>query len=428
MTKLYYALLAFILLPFFSIAQSNYKPGLVVNLKGDTIRGFIDYKEWDNNPGDITFKASLNGNKPETYSTKNAVAFTINGLEQYQRFILPISTDPMEISKLATNLDTTTVIDTVFLKVNTKGRHITLFRYTDNIKPRFFLLEAGEPQPKELIYHAYYNADQSSSVQYVRRYRNQLEYLAQKYAVSTDRLDKEILASGYDEAELTKIVQTINGGPSQQSSAQGLSGSRWFAGIGVNYSSLELTTSGGNSFAAATVDKSNSVFPKITAGIDLFLNKDVQTLILRAELSVTANSYSFSNNDDNGVPPSTSSLKFTQYNSSITPQFIYNVYNKQELKVFIGAGAAFNFAAYNQYQYITKYNLRYGGSVSDYIQPGYPAFDKFWLSFPIRAGITLNNKIEINVCYIPSSSILADNVFRGSVSSYGAGINYLFGR
>jgi hypothetical protein len=41
----YKVLLAVILLPAFSYAQSNYKPGYVVNLKGDTLRGFIDCRE-----------------------------------------------------------------------------------------------------------------------------------------------------------------------------------------------------------------------------------------------------------------------------------------------------------------------------------------------------------------------------------------------
>jgi len=39
-------LLIFILLPFISTAQTNYKPGYVVTLTGDTLHGFIDYKEW----------------------------------------------------------------------------------------------------------------------------------------------------------------------------------------------------------------------------------------------------------------------------------------------------------------------------------------------------------------------------------------------
>jgi hypothetical protein len=42
--------LAFLLLPVLASAQSNYKAGYVINLKGDTLKGFINYKEWNQNP------------------------------------------------------------------------------------------------------------------------------------------------------------------------------------------------------------------------------------------------------------------------------------------------------------------------------------------------------------------------------------------
>jgi hypothetical protein len=44
MKKSYLALLLF--LPFLSLAQSNYKRGYVITPKGDTLRGYIDFKEW----------------------------------------------------------------------------------------------------------------------------------------------------------------------------------------------------------------------------------------------------------------------------------------------------------------------------------------------------------------------------------------------
>jgi len=413
MNKLYNVLLVAVLLPFFSLAQSNYKTGYIVNLKGDTIHGFIDYKEWDNNPKEITFKDNLNGNKSENYSTKNAAAFSITGLEQYQRFVLPISTDPTEVSKLATSLDTTTIIDTVFLKVNTTGRLLTLFRYTDDIKSRFFLLEAGDSQPFELIYHAYYNADKSSSVQYIPRYRSQLEYLAQKYGVSTGVLDRKILAGTYSESGLIKIVQAINEDSSQPSSAKSLSGLRWFAGIGVNYSNLKLITAEDRSFNPQFVNNSGSAFPAVSAGLDFFPNKNVQRLFIRTEVSLTASKYSITSN-------------FIQYNGSIIPQIIYNVYNKEQLKIFIGAGAAFNFSEYNQYQ-DTKYQWPLPPA---YIENNYPVFNKFWLSFPIKIGVTFNNKIEVNLCYIPPAYITNDfdPAFVGSVAAYQVGVHYLFGK
>ena len=52
-------LLSLFLLPFFSVAQSNYKPGYVVTSKGDTIHGFIDLQAWDSNPTAISFKPAM---------------------------------------------------------------------------------------------------------------------------------------------------------------------------------------------------------------------------------------------------------------------------------------------------------------------------------------------------------------------------------
>ena len=52
-----YCTVVLFLLPLLSIAQANYKSGYVVTLKGDTLRGYINYKEWGRNPKDIDFKA-----------------------------------------------------------------------------------------------------------------------------------------------------------------------------------------------------------------------------------------------------------------------------------------------------------------------------------------------------------------------------------
>jgi hypothetical protein len=67
-------LLFFFLLPFFSLAQTNYKPGYVVTLKGDTLRGFIDYKEWIKNPKYISFKNTPGNREVESFSPQSANA------------------------------------------------------------------------------------------------------------------------------------------------------------------------------------------------------------------------------------------------------------------------------------------------------------------------------------------------------------------
>src|SRR6185312_9528515 len=149
-----YKLLAFILLiPTASFAQGNFKPGYQVTLHGDTIRGFIDYKEWVRNPDKFTFKKDLNA-QPAVYSTQNSTAFGVTGMEYYRRFVVPVSRDNVQVSNLTIGPDTTSVIDTVFLKIVMSGKNVTLFTYKDDIKRRFFVVE-NSGNARELIYLFY---------------------------------------------------------------------------------------------------------------------------------------------------------------------------------------------------------------------------------------------------------------------------------
>ena len=422
MKFVYTTLFIGLLFPVFSIAQTNYKAGYVVTLTGDTLRGFIDYRESAENPKGFHFKNGQHPDKVENLSVKTVGAFGITGFVYFQRFILPISIDQVEVSKLAVQLDTSSRTDTVFFKLLTKGKNLSLFSYTDEIKQRFYLLEKEEKLPQELTYHAYYSPEESSSVHYVNTYRGQLEYIAQKYAVKTSKLDQQILETHYVEPQITKIVQIINGPLSEQFTPPSQSGSRIFAGVGANFSNLIFSEASGNSTGSTTVSNSSSVFPKIAAGIDIFANKSVQKFIIRAEVSFTMNQYNLTNTNS-GTPQSTSTLNFKQFNSTLTPQIIYNLYNSDKLKAFLGVGAALNFSFYNHYQYIIKY----GGSFADYARDNYPALNSFWIAVPIKAGVTINNKIELSICYAPASSL---TFYTGSfinVTSVQAGINYFFG-
>jgi hypothetical protein len=423
MKHAYKLLLLFFLSPLFSFSQTNYKPGYVVKLGGDTLHGFIDYKEWGNNPKAINFKYSTDKGAAMSFSTTDAQAFGVTGLEHYRRFVLPISQDEVEVSKLPKALDTTSTIGTVFLKVVTDGKNLTMFNYTDGIKSRFYILEKSGSQPQELIYHAYYSSEESAYVKYVTTYRGQLEDMAQRYAVKTSQLDQKVLEAKYTESDLKKIVRMINGPSSQQSPDQSLGGSRWFVGLGVNASSLKYKNIPGTPSQPTTTISSSSIFPQLSAGIDFFPNKSVQQLIIRLEFSFTTNSYNLSGANPQSTPSSQTILNFKQYDPSFAPQIIFNAYNTPQLKVFAGVGAAFNFSAYNSYQSIT----RYGGSIPDNVQDNSPAFSKFWISIPIKAGITINNNIEISVCYMPSSSLTSDNIASANVTSFQAGVSYLFG-
>src|ERR1700729_3993728 len=92
-------------MPLFVSAQSNYKSGFVVTLKGDTLHGYVDYKEWEKNPVKIKFKTNLNKDA-EVFSVENTSAFGISGLEYYEQYSLQISKGQVDVQKISTGVDT----------------------------------------------------------------------------------------------------------------------------------------------------------------------------------------------------------------------------------------------------------------------------------------------------------------------------------
>src|SRR5579872_618234 len=120
MKNIYYLAALILLIPFVSSAQSNYKPGYVVNLKGDTLRGFIDYQEWDANPEVITFRKASDGQSTK-YGVNDISSFSVDKLEAFVRYSGRISTNPTDPGKVVTDAeskqDTGYRAATVFLKV-----------------------------------------------------------------------------------------------------------------------------------------------------------------------------------------------------------------------------------------------------------------------------------------------------------------------
>src|SRR4051812_6250005 len=128
----------FLLLPFLSTAQSNYKPGYIFENSGDSIPGLIDYKESDKNPSTIWFKSTVDA-PAKVYKVEDCKGYGVNGIERYERFSVKKSLSTEELSKLSVGLDTSWTRVTVLLKVIQAGKKLSLYSYTDNIKTRFYL-------------------------------------------------------------------------------------------------------------------------------------------------------------------------------------------------------------------------------------------------------------------------------------------------
>ena len=209
-----YRSLIFFLVPLATFAQSNYRAGYVINMKGDTIRGFIDYQSWDSNPKVISFKSAISDSKPVKYSVEDISFFSIENFSSYQKCSCSITMDETNTTRLGTGRDTSYRTDIVFLKILQKGRNAALYEYADNLKKRFYIAEAPAYMPAELIYRTYYDysaiSDNHGRNVNENTYLKQLFALANKYNVLDDRLSKTFETAGYNKDDLMEIVSKIN--------------------------------------------------------------------------------------------------------------------------------------------------------------------------------------------------------------------------
>jgi hypothetical protein len=116
---------------------------------------------------------------------------------------------------------------------------------------------------------------------------------------------------------------------------------------------------------------------------------------------------------------------FLQPTVSLAPQLAYNLYNLENLKFNLGIGASLNFSTYANNIYHTLSTSPANGKVlSDTKIKNQHQFNAFWYAFPLRAGLILNQKMDVSFLYFLPASISQKYSF--SRRSLQLGVNYLF--
>jgi len=111
--------------------------------------------------------------------------------------------------------DTSFKVDAVFLQLLQRGKYLGLYAYQDDIKIRYFISEAPDYTPTELVYRLYYDMEQvtllTGRTVNEDTYKKQLFALAAKYDKITDRLVADLNDAEYKDYHLVGIVSKING-------------------------------------------------------------------------------------------------------------------------------------------------------------------------------------------------------------------------
>lgn len=418
----------FTILSFQTIAQRNFKPGYIVSLSGDTTKGSVDYKEWNQNPRDITFKTSDQA-ASQQYSPDNIKGFGVDQFEHYQRYIGPITKDAVDLADLSSGIDTSFITDNVFLRVITGGKNVTLFSYADKIKTRYFITDRNLA-PVELKRYVY---KPSGKIREYNFYIQQLLAFATKYAPGDAALTESINRARYRATDLEAVILQLNGNTNKYNiSSEGRGSVDFFIGVGVNvlnasFFETEKFAAIENIFTAKT--NVLSVGPAIAGGMNVYFNKNVKKLLFRAEVNLTMNNLRATYNgyymDNINKIDREEELTFTQTALALNPQIVYNIYNTDNLKFFVAAGFQLNLSSFSNMHY-------YGTSTWN----GQPAgkqdkqvlYKKFTTNITAKTGVMLANKFDIYFGYGLPVEVTNHGNYGIDLSYYRFGVNYLLGK
>ncbi|MFT4093656.1 MAG: hypothetical protein QM640_08445 [Niabella sp.] len=390
--------------------QTNFQPGYIEFKNGDTLKGYIDYRQWEVNPDHILFKTDPS-KKAETYSVKDLNKFVVSEKDTYITAAITKDMRPVLLADLDHSNNDRKKNDTVFLRQIIESNNISLYIFKD-FKDHFYIKHTGGDF-EELEYKVYMRNE--NGLPYVEKlpiYRNQLT----KYIFNRpdfDRIKAAINNTGYTENDLLKIVNKINGetGNMDKSDLK-KSKNTFFISAGVLGSPLKY-------FGTTVLRNINFGIPfqpVIGFGIEFSSKRGFGATMLKAETIFHLINYNSSASTYNAASGETTIISYKLKGANIAPavSIVYSFIKTPEHKVYAGGGVAYNISILSPDEYK---ELNADGSERT-VEEEYLTYEKGWASFHVCAGSILSKKFEVKASYQIKGSFL-------NYSSISAKTNFL---
>jgi hypothetical protein len=189
-------LLFLTVLSFQSIGQ-NYRPGYVITLEGDTVRGEINSKNWTISPDGIQFRS---GDNSKDFHALDIRGFVVDN-ERYTSAIVDIEVSSRDLSSLTYSRDFDIKKDTLFLHIIQQGTN-TLYRSTNAKGIENFHI--GLTDEIQLLKYKHYLVNSGGANPFFKEnmfFTNQLNV----YLGDCEDLKKKISSLRYIESDLIKL-------------------------------------------------------------------------------------------------------------------------------------------------------------------------------------------------------------------------------
>jgi hypothetical protein len=186
-------------------SQQNYLPGYIIMLNRDTVRGFIDYRNWDQNPTRITFKNEVSGSS-SIYRPMEIKSFGVLD-EVYESALVERESSLTSLHYLQYDPALQIETDTVFLQTIVSGTKDLLYLKDRDGKDQFYVRQ--DSGYSLLIYKKYIKMlddrriqlQEKSIVMENKKYQGQLTVYLQDCAGIRDLLKY----TGYNKQDMEKL-------------------------------------------------------------------------------------------------------------------------------------------------------------------------------------------------------------------------------
>ena len=181
-----------------AFCQENFISGFILPNKGDTVRGLIDYRDWENNPDKIYFKTVQSSSK-KGFQPNDIISFGVNGaFYESAKVQMEMSND--NTAKLTLSKELILEVDAVFLETLVQGEK-SLYSYKNkDIKTQFYVKNNNSFDL--LIFKKYLKEDNNQTIISENKlYLNQLAV----YLSDMPNLQSKLSNVGYNANSLKQL-------------------------------------------------------------------------------------------------------------------------------------------------------------------------------------------------------------------------------
>lgn len=401
-------------------AQKNYQSGQVVLTNGDTLKGWIDYRNWHVNPTSIRFKQDSLTDNTRQFTITDISFFQVAG-DKYLKAIITKDMLPVDIGHLEPDTAENLQTDTAFLRVLVEGPVLNLYEVYD-FKPHYYIQDSTKSY-RELTYRCTWD-EVPTRMKISTYFRDELmAYLIHRPQYDT-KLAHRINNISYTDKEIGKVVAALNGVTVQSVPYIANNGKKslsFYAGAGAVYSTMKF--SGGDAYLNG-MDFGWNTGPAIMAGIELSSERNFRELSFRFEFAYSSIGYKADNLvTKSGAGTDTVHYEVKQRNFTPSLTVLYHLVRKEKFRFYLGAQFGVNISSYPTNDFTARHQFTpYPSHSSNYL-----SFNKVWPAINFKTGAIINRRWDIGITgSIWSSSSINTSDMHNKVKQYALWLGYHF--